>query len=320
MSNFIKKKEIIYMEDKTMEINRETAMKLWEKSYGKATEANDFAGRKMNKAAYDQRGSKYGWNLDHILPKSRGGKDTESNLICCHILTNDEKADKFPCFTANGKQFEIVKVENHYEIKEKKSGDTKNTTSTDSSESKAQDKGVNFYDSAAGIRLYKNLEKLYFGTVTIEIKGLKDASIVSFIEKIFDGDIVTATAGDYYFSYELTVKVEGVKLATVNDTQELLDKCLTLNSYLKWYFVPRSYVKSYSIFCEAHDQSDELKCIKSPNRYSYNNRDLVINEPIRFNTTAKKDKANYLGQDSLGYKVYEYNYWWKQLKTNLEKN
>ena len=37
-------------------------------------------------------------------------------MICCHILTNDEKADKFPCSNANGKRFEIVKVENHYEI------------------------------------------------------------------------------------------------------------------------------------------------------------------------------------------------------------
>ena len=105
------------MEKSAMVINRETAMKLWVKAYGKATRVKDFAGREMDKAAYDQRGSEFGWNIDHILPQSRGGKTNESNLICCHILTNDEKADKFPCFTANGKRFEIVKVENHYEIK-----------------------------------------------------------------------------------------------------------------------------------------------------------------------------------------------------------
>lgn len=37
-------------------------------------------------------------------------------MICCHILTNDEKADKFPCFKANAKAFEIQKRQNHYEI------------------------------------------------------------------------------------------------------------------------------------------------------------------------------------------------------------
>lgn len=53
----------------------------------------------MIKAAYNDRGSDYGWNVDHIFPQSRSGKTTESNLIYCHILTNDEKADKFPCHT-----------------------------------------------------------------------------------------------------------------------------------------------------------------------------------------------------------------------------
>ena len=54
--------------------------------------------------------------LSFNLPQSRGGKTAAHNLICCHILTNNEKADKFPCSNANGKRFEIVKVENHYEI------------------------------------------------------------------------------------------------------------------------------------------------------------------------------------------------------------
>ena len=311
------------MEDKTMEINRETAMKLWEKSYGKATEANDFAGRKMNKAAYDQRGSKYGWNLDHILPKSRGGKDTESNLICCHILTNDEKADKFPCFTANGKQFEIVKVENHYEIKEKKSGDTKNTTSTDSSESKAQDKGVNFYDSAAGIRLYKNLEKLFRGGVTVTLTEPNGVAIADFIKELFEGETVVTTLDDKYYSFDLIVRVDGIKLPTKEAIQNMLDKCLTLNTYLKYYFVRKKLIKSYNIFCEAHSQKDDMKCIKSPNGCRvYSNRDMVINELVRINTDAKKDigNNNYIGQDSLGYNVYEYSYWWTKLKENLEKN
>ncbi len=91
----------------TMEINRNNAIKLWEQRYGKADEISDFAGRIMKKGAYDQRGSKFCWNIDHILPKSQGGKNGIDNLVCVHIVTNSEKADKFPSFVANDKTFEI---------------------------------------------------------------------------------------------------------------------------------------------------------------------------------------------------------------------
>lgn len=47
--------------------------------------------------------SAYGWNVDHKLPKSGGGKTADYNPICCHILLNDEKMDKFLCFKANEK-------------------------------------------------------------------------------------------------------------------------------------------------------------------------------------------------------------------------
>lgn len=102
-----------------MDLNRETAMRLWNKSFGKDTKAVDFAGRTIAKGAYNDRNSEFGWNVDHVLPQSRGGVTADHNLVCCHISTNDEKADKFPCFTANGIAFEIVKVQNHYEIRAK---------------------------------------------------------------------------------------------------------------------------------------------------------------------------------------------------------
>ena len=87
-------------------------MRLWSKFYGKATKVKDFTGREIVKGAYNNRNSEFGWNVDHILPQSRGGKTADYNLIICHISTNDEKADKFPVFNANGKKFEILKVEN----------------------------------------------------------------------------------------------------------------------------------------------------------------------------------------------------------------
>ena len=166
------------MKENAMIINRETAMSLWNKSYGKSNKIKDFAGREMVKAAYNDRNSDYGWNLDHILPQSKGGKTTESNLICCHILTNDEKADKFPCFSANGKQFEIVKVENHYEIKEiSKKSDKVESKSTN------QEDETNFFDSAAGIRFFKSLKgiqnkTIFVGIVVIELENIKSTAII----------------------------------------------------------------------------------------------------------------------------------------------
>ena len=71
-------------------------MRLWNKSFGKETKVKDFTGRTIAKGAYNDRNSEFGWNVDHILPQSRGGKTADHNLVCCHILTNDEKADKFP--------------------------------------------------------------------------------------------------------------------------------------------------------------------------------------------------------------------------------
>ena len=128
-----------------MDLNRETAMRLWNKSFGKETKVKDFTGRTIAKGAYNDRNSEFGWNVDHILPQSRGGKTADHNLVCCHILTNDEKADKFPGFVANKKKFTIIKVENHYEIKPEKDAPNK-------VEKPQKQEKWNLYDSASGVR------------------------------------------------------------------------------------------------------------------------------------------------------------------------
>ena len=85
--------------------------------FGKKTNTIDYARREIKKGAYNNRNSQYGWNVDHILPISKDGKTADHNLICCHVLTNHEKADSFPLFNANGQKFKIVKKHRHYEIK-----------------------------------------------------------------------------------------------------------------------------------------------------------------------------------------------------------
>lgn len=303
------------MKENTVEISRELAMSMWTKRYGKATKVTDFSGREIDKSAYDQRGSKYGWNLDHILPKSRGGKDTESNLICCHILTNDEKADKFPCFTANGKQFEIVKVENHYEIKAKAAVSSKNSAATND-ESK-EDQGINFYDHAAGIACYDSYQQQFWGSLTIKIDNPQSAAIVDFIKEIFDGNKVSAE-----YSYNaLHIKVTEIRLPTKAAIQELRNKCMLLYTYLQYYFLRKKLVSSYRVFCEAHDQQKELEALGSSNN-KYTGRDcFVINELIRCNSDAQEkiEPRKSIGMDSFGYRVYKHEWYWTKLKENLEK-
>lgn len=127
-----------------MDLNKETAIRLWVQQFGKRQKAIDFSGREIAKAAYNDRNSKYGWNVDHILPLSRGGKTADHNLICCHILTNDEKADKFPCFKANMKEFEIQKRQNHYEI-----------IARVADQKDEENEVINFLDVAQGLNCWK---------------------------------------------------------------------------------------------------------------------------------------------------------------------
>lgn len=306
------------MKENKMVINRETAMLLWNKSFGKSSKAKDFAGREMLKAAYDDRGSKYGWNVDHILPKSRGGKTTESNLICCHIKTNDEKADKFPCFTANGKKFEIVKVQNHYEIRE-----IKPSVKDVDSNNKEEDTSINFYDSAAGIRFYKSLKciqnkKVFVGTVIIDLFGIETPAVIDFITELFCNQVVTYGTRNNAF----VVIVKDHNMPSKENTAELLDQCVLLNTYLSCYFKNNGIIKDYQIFYGIHNFDDKMKTLSSANDMVGNiSYPFLINELIRINTKAQKELGTTkpITYDKFRNAVYEYDYIFTKLAENLKK-
>lgn len=320
------------MKNNAMVINRETAMSFWKKSFSKASKVKDFAGREIMKGAYNDRNSTYGWNLDHILPQSKGGKTTESNLICCHILTNDEKADKFPCFSANGKQFEIVKVENHYEIKEINKKPNKGEVKSDENDD------VNFYDSAAGIRFFKSLKgiqnkKPFVGTIVIDLYGMTTTAITDFIKEIFyDKNISFSINNQRHNVYGLAIRGTNKSFrVTINDhdmpqkedTSDLLDRCILLNTYLAHYFLPLKIVNDYNIYYGVHTGESKLECLGAYNEYSYNTQcPLIINELVKINTEAnqKLNNNDYIGKDKLNYCVYNYNYVFTKLAENLQKS
>lgn len=297
-----------------MELNKETAMRLWGSQFGKALRVKDFTGRLIVKAAYNQRGSEFGWNVDHILPQSRGGKTNDSNLICCSISTNDEKGDSFPSFNANGKNFQIIKVQNHYEIKGVKKQNKKD-----------EDK-VNFLDSAAGIRFYKNLKGIqnkprFVGTVQVKILDIVNTAVINFIEQFFDKGNISYKLNTNDNPNSTVITLVNYDMPYKSNIENLLDQCVTLHTYLCSYFVPSHIVKRYNIvyrvdyFQNCFELYDKSQEINPAIEYSGDFRNTIwLNNLVIGNSSAHKKV------ESVPYDRYrEYNYVDTNLAKNLEK-
>ena len=54
----------------------------------------DVRGKIIRKGSYGTQGE-YGWEVDHIKPKSKGGSDTTRNLRALHWKENLKKSDKY---------------------------------------------------------------------------------------------------------------------------------------------------------------------------------------------------------------------------------
>ena len=300
-----------------MELNRETAMRLWNKTFGKETSAHDFTGRKIVKGAYNDRNSEFAWNVDHIYPQSKGGATNDSNLIVCHVLTNDEKANKFPCFTANKKKFEILKVQNHYEIK---------SLSNNKKEQQQQKDVADFLDSASGIRLFKNLKGIqnkprFVGSVFIKLENVENTAIIDFIEKLFDEENISFNVSKNYYSTITTILLKNYDMPFKEDINNLLDKCIILNTYLSNYFKEKQLITSYEILFRVDSFAKKVDMYINDQTINFNNlrsnncsNTLFINEGVVINTDVSKDIKYDLQSE-----YYEYNYIYTNLKENLIK-
>ena len=293
-----------------MDLNRETAMRLWNKSFGKETKVIDFAGRIIAKGAYNDRNSEFGWNVDHILPQSRGGATADHNLICCHINTNDEKADTFPCFMANDITFEIVKVQNHYEIRESKS--------------KNLNEKLNFFDSASGISFFKSLKKIqskerFVGTVFIRLSGLTNTAVIDFIDCIMEKEYISVE-GDCLVGENVLIIARNNYMPLKEDISELLDKCVLLNTYLSGYFLAFKYIESFEI-CYRVDCFDnnfamykELDNLDTDSTFRNEKNTLFVNELVLENTEAAEKVERQTNAE-----YTEYNFVYTNLSNNLKK-
>ncbi len=300
-------------------------MRLWNKSFGKETKVIDFAGRTIAKGAYNDRNSDCGWNVDHILPQSRGGTTADHNLICCHILTNDEKADKFPCFNANGIPFEIIKVQNHYEIRHK---------SDEPKKQKDVSEAVDFFDSAAGIRFFKKLKgvqnkKRFVGNVFVILQNVTNTAVVDFIEELFDAENISYSAKTNYSSFNtisnsprgqnIQVKISDYNMPLKENTSALLDKCVLLNTYLSSYFLECEYISGFDIYYRVDCFDDKSKMYGSnfecvDKLYQQTKNSMFVNGLVLDNTDAGEKV-----QIERYSEYAEYNYVFTNLSKNLKK-
>ncbi len=311
---------------KLMKLTQE-ANRLWVQQFGKKQKAIDYSGREIMKAAYNDRNSNYGWNIDHILPLSKGGKTVDYNLVCCHILTNNEKADKFPCFKANAKEFEIKKRQKHYVI-----------IARNTEQKKSDDKIINFMDVTQGLKCWKQCEtrvgNVFTGyvKVRVEVETAKDADSLFgkyavFLSELFRTDCIFAEKNDmgYLNYYSVMFKNDRTciftlvvgNISTKEDTQRLLDDCVILNTYNN-YFARKEDFKSIQIACGMKCYENYFKMSLKCKEDIINTRvqfgsSLIIDELIKINTSAEKGLKNVIPQ----FGFYPYNFIFEKLEKKL---
>ena len=74
------------------------AKKVWKYQFGDSNWGIDPFGLKVLKSAFGDKNSRFGWNIDHIIPLSGfagvSGRDSIENMQVMNIFSNEQKANK----------------------------------------------------------------------------------------------------------------------------------------------------------------------------------------------------------------------------------
>ncbi len=324
-----------------MDTNKKTALNLWNERIGKSVQnAYDFAGRPIKKGAYGDTNSKYGWDLDHIIPISKNGKNEKDNLQIVNILTNREKGNNFPDFNVNNKEFKAIKENGKLKIvqidKKEASEDikliaTKENTNTPKtvekekdktsidSKRRAKNKKETSDDASNNILLtlkrIKELDinrKVYTGSILIRLKNLKNESLIKFIKENFnEEDFIFFNVGKR--RKEVTnILIRKYDISLKKDNKYLMDKCVYINTYLKNYFLKKEYFKSYDIHYEISCLDDN-----SFNRVIHNESKILNN--MYFNDLVVSNMMSEEVLDDVSININHFNIYDLEIKSLKEE-
>lgn len=78
----------------------------------------DSCGAFIVRTQYKNRNSDYGWEIDHVYPKSKGGDDNLVNLRPIQWENNVKKGDSFPDYETSviGQENANIRTEGHYTV------------------------------------------------------------------------------------------------------------------------------------------------------------------------------------------------------------
>lgn len=197
------------------------ALKLWDERYPGQDTAIDFAGREMKKSAYNKRENEYGWNKDHIKPKKHGGTDAKNNIVLCNIKTNNEKGASFPCFKANGKNFEIKQKDGSFTICP--------------IEKKIKDEAID-----------KKAEK-YLHQISIIILGKSKDALIELIKVIFQSEKIQVEKMQKPFLNGVYATIDINQSLELSESKIIFEKCQKLEYLLKSLLLENKVISKYSI-------------------------------------------------------------------------
>ena len=88
-------------------MDKRQALNFWFQEYGDQAYAYDFVGRKIERSEYMEE-SATGWVVTYLRPLAQAGPADDTNAVIFHYLTEAEKGDNYPEFTANEMPYRVA--------------------------------------------------------------------------------------------------------------------------------------------------------------------------------------------------------------------
>lgn len=85
------------------------------------------------------------------------------------------------------------------------------------------------------------------GSILIRLKNVESTALIDMIEKYFGKENISYSMSKDYYSDVTRIIVKNYNMPLKDDIAELLDKCIVLNTYLGYYFLPMEYISGYDI-------------------------------------------------------------------------